>query len=236
MCCIKRNQNARNRKIILKKKKNIVATLIVVIILTLGGVFAVNMASKGHSPFKKQELLTEKSETKQQEITKKNRTDVENILETKPVIFSKDYNVMMPIINNVDTNDTKKQLDLLETSAISYSLYGKPGLGNYDVFGHHSLYEGQYFTSFVDKLAKGDIVKIIEKKDDKYVVYSYEISYNFTVESKDTSSVYYESEKPILTIGTCAEPYKTDKRIIWQGDLVNSEEFNTFSELNQVTF
>lgn len=186
--------------------------------------------------FKHDKLVVKASEEEQKEIMKKNRDDIENLLETKPVIYSKEYGVMMPITNNVNPDNPDEQLNLLESDAISYSLYGKPGKGNYDVFAHHSLYEGQYFTSFVDKLSKGDIVKVIEKENNIYKVYSYEISYSFTVESKDTGSVYYESKKPILTIGTCVKPYKTDKRLIWQGDLINTKEYESFTDLNQDNF
>lgn len=134
-------------------------------------------------------------------------------------IYSSDYNVALPVYKNIEPEDTSKQNKLLNTGAISYSLYGEAGKGNYDIFAHHGFNDGSYFTSFINNLKKGDEVYVLTKEKDQIKKYTYIIDYSFEVDKDDTDTVYYESNEPIITIGTCKLPYKTEYRIIWQGHL-----------------
>ncbi len=180
-----------------------------------------------------QKQYVKANESEQEEITNANKKNAKTILENQPIIYSNDYDVFIPVQNEVDVDDIEKQDEYLSKNAISYSLYGTPGEGNYDVFAHHSLYEGQYFTSFVDQLQQGDSVYVVEKDGDNYVKYEYEIKYQYTVKADDTDNVYYPSDDPIITIGTCISPYKTNKRFIWQGDLTTTTEYTSFDKLKE---
>ncbi len=152
-----------------------------------------------------------------------NDTYSKNIIEEldkgNDFIYSKDYNVALPIYKNIDPNNTNKQNKLLDTGAISYNIYGSAGKGNYDVFAHHGFSEGTYFTSFINNLKKDNEVYILTKENNKIKKYTYIIDYSFEVDKDDSDTVYYESKTPIITIGTCKLPYKTEYRIIWQGHL-----------------
>lgn len=129
-------------------------------------------------------------------------------------------------INKVDIGDKEEENQKLLQGAISYQKYGKPGSGNYVVFGHHGYYEDTYFTNLVGKLKVNDKVYIYTLENGEKVKYTYKININYTTNKDDVESVYYDSEKPILTIGTCEKAYKTDKRLIWQGELIEREVVN----------
>lgn len=163
--------------------------------------------------------------------TKQNYDKEENIKkkldEGMNYIISPSNKVYLPIVNNVSTSNLKEQHNLLDKYAISYSLYGEAGKGNYDVFAHNSFYKDQYFTPFINDLKINDKVYIYSKEKNKYIEYEYKIIKKEIIKKTNIDKVYFKlkkGEKPIIKIGTCLHWYKTDKRIIWTGELENKKE------------
>lgn len=178
-----------------------------------------NKSDKVSSESKKSKLQTTNAKDSKTESC--NKTDLEKQLDKTPIIYSEDYQVYIPIYT-ASPKDSSEQHTDLDKGAITYNSFGTPGKGNYDVFGHNAFEEGQYFTSFARHLKKGDKVYLLAKDGKGYKKFEYTIKYKYEVDKDDVSSVYYESDKPIITIGTCKVPYKTENRIIWQGDLTNT--------------
>lgn len=167
--------------------------------------------------------IVKKIEGSNDPLTKKELKQVETKLASTPIIYSTDYDVYMPIYTS-NPNDTKEQKAELDKGAISYQAYGTPGKGNYDVFAHNAFEEGQYFTSFAKHLKKGDKVYVLAKDGNEYKKYEYTIKYEFIADKDDVNTVYYDSDEPMISIGTCKLPYKTENRIVWQGYLTNTTE------------
>lgn len=97
-------------------------------------------------------------------------------------------------------------------------MYVAPGYGNYILFGHNSGdYPKGYFTPLVNGLKVDDIVTIRTKDKD----YNYRITDRKIINENDVDEVYFKSEKPIITIGTCDIPSATTpNRIIFSGSLI----------------
>ncbi len=212
----------------IKSKKLLLMILIVIITGIIMGL-RTNMVAIDENQLyvktKENQITNEEAEKNMiKEVSRESSYIKSELDKGKDFIYSNDYDVAIPIYQNVSSNNEAEQKDLLDTGAISYNLFGKAGEGNYDIFAHHGFNEKSYFTDFVNNLKKGDEVYVLSKIKDKYVKYTYEIDYDFIVDKEDVDTVYYKSEEPIITIGTCKVPYKTDYRIIWQGHLKEKNE------------
>ncbi len=171
-----------------------------------------------------QELVTTLTKEEQNAIKEKNIAEEKIILnDGKQIIYSDEYDVYMPVIETSETNK-KEQIENLHANAITYHGFNEGKSGNFDVFAHHSQYAGQYFTSFVDQLKEGDEVYILSQEENNTYKYTYKITKNFVANMYDTENVYKQTKKPTITIGTCEKYYKTDYRIIWQGEQIKKEK------------
>lgn len=158
------------------------------------------------------------SKEEQVQVYQTNKNSMEkNLNNNVPYLFDEDLGVYLPLVDWTNDMTEIDENDVLSKNALTYPEYGSPGKGNLIVFGHNSgLYSQGYFTPFVDNLGVGDTVIVKTKtKDYKYKIESREI-----VKDKETDKVFYQSDEPIITIGTCDVPSATtNKRIIWTGTL-----------------
>lgn len=134
-------------------------------------------------------------------------------------VIDEELGVYMPVENWNDSMNADDEAYVLEQNALTYPEYGSPGEGNFITFAHNSGYYTQgYFTPFVEGLAVGDIITVMDNGDK----YEYKITDKKHIDVSETSEVYYKSpDKSIITIGTCDVPVSgATGRYIWTGELI----------------
>lgn len=212
----------------IKRKRNILKTKYIIFICV--GIIAIILVGLFAIP--KQEINIENdisvttenivglSSEIQREINNDNKNNMDsNVQDGETYIVNEDLGVYLPLVDWTNDMDEEDEANVLSTSALTYPKYGNAGKGNLIVFGHNSgLYSQGYFTPFVENLEVGDTVMVKTKKKN----YKYKITSREIVEDNEIEKVFYESDEPIITIGTCDIPSATtNKRIIWTGTLEN---------------
>lgn len=158
------------------------------------------------------------------QINQKLKKNVSNELKSgnKFLIDKKNKNIQKIIISGI-SNKSKQDADL-QKGVITFKNYDNLN-GNYVLFGHNSYY-GNYLTPEVKNLNVDDELEIWEKQDNKTIKYLYQVESRSIVQNDEVDKVYYQSDEPILTLGTCETWQKTNKRIIWTSTLKNKKEVN----------
>lgn len=166
--------------------------------------------------------LVSLSADEQKRIDKQNKKNMEVNLENGiNYIIVDRLNVKLPIYTFSTKLNDKEVAETLEKGALTYSEYGSAGVGNLILFGHNSgSYPKGYFTPIANDLKLGDEIVIKTKNKD----YTYKIIDVKTVNENEIEQVYFQSKKPVLTIGTCDVPSeKTTKRLIFSGELIENK-------------
>lgn len=160
------------------------------------------------------------SEEEQKNIYDSNNENMEENLKSDiPYIYDDELGVAMPLTNWNTKMNAQEEEKALSQYALTYPDFGSPGKGNLIAFAHNSsLFPQGYFTPFVNNLKVGDVVVVKTKEKN----YKYKITSRSLVKDTEVDDVFYESDEPIITIGTCDVPSATtNKRIIWTGTLIN---------------
>lgn len=162
------------------------------------------------------------SENEQNKVMTNNKNNMKEFLNKGiPYVISEKYNVYIPVYSYT----TKSQEEqLLAKGGVTYPQYGSPEEGNFIVFAHNSQVRNAYFSPFVDNLYPSDIIKVKYKKGNYIYTNTYKITSREVVNYKDVDEVYYTTEKQTITLGACKIPYDTPDRIIWKGELINTNK------------
>ncbi|MEI6222192.1 MAG: sortase [bacterium] len=132
-------------------------------------------------------------------------------------------NIQVPIIPNVSGDDKPGYLKALENGVAHYAGTSLPGeVGRIFVFGHSSYYRnlpGNYKSIFapLNKLANGDLMYVYYQGGQ----FTYSVIGKQIVAADDVSVLSQTSSK-ILTLQTCWPIGTSEKRLIVNGEQVNS--------------
>lgn len=163
------------------------------------------------------------SESEQKKITRSNMKNMEeNLTNGINYIVIESLDVAVPIFSFSSKLNEEKINEVLKKGAMTYNMYGSPAQGNYILFGHNSgQYPRGYFTPLINGLKINDEVWIRTSSQS----YRYKITNREIINDDGVEKVFFKSQKPIITIGTCDVPSeKTKKRIIFSGELINENE------------
>lgn len=130
-------------------------------------------------------------------------------------------NLQVPIFREM-TN-----ANLLKGAGVYNEIFQGFNEGNTVLVGHHMKKEGLLFQPLT-KLKKGESIYITDNKK----VYQYKVEEPFIVHEKETWVA--EENFNGITLITCDVPTPTEKRLIFQAQLVNVIEKNNEDEFNKL--
>lgn len=213
-----RKVKTKNRFLIKFKLKYLLFIMITIILVLLLSLYAVpktqiykdykdNNVPKGYS------TVTQKE---QQNLNKKWNEEKEKLMKTGvSYLVIEKLNVSIPIYNYSGEDSV---YNILDHGALTYPEYGKTGVGNLILLGHHTQVN-TYFTPLFKGLKVGDIISIQKIENDKLTTTKYKTRKQETVKEEEVDKVYYKSDKPIITLVTCDIAGETPNRIVWTGEL-----------------